>query len=188
MPYDLVPDQFPTLHGDGLTLRELSEEDLRAWFGRLSDARAVALAGDPVATSMEDVIEGLQHHGNAFRRKEGLRWAIVPDSLGTSVGSIGFDDFSQHERSAGIGTAIGRAHWSAGIATRAGRLVLDYGFSALHLDRVWAVALPENARVVRVLEKLGFVLGEDSIAAGHPIGKRTDTLLYHLHRSSRGAA
>ena len=188
MPYDLVPDPFPTLHGDGLTLRELAKGDLPAWFGRLSDAKAAALAGDPVATSMEDVIEALQHHRNAFRRKGGLRWAIVPDSLGTSVGSIGFGDFSQDERSAGIGTAIGRAHWSAGIATRAGRLVLDYGFSALHLEQVWAVVLPENARVIRVLEKLGFVLGEDSIAADRPIGKRTDTLLYHLHQSSRGAA
>ncbi len=185
MPYDLVPDQFPTLRGDGLTLRELSESDLPAWFDRLSDAKAAALAGDPVATSMEEVIEALQHHRNAFRRKEGLRWSIVPDSLGTSVGSIGFDDFSQDERTAGIGAAIGRAHWSAGIASRAGRLALEYGFSALHLEQVWAVVLPENARVIRVLEKLGLVLGEDSIAAARPIGKRTDTLLYRVARSAQ---
>ena len=187
MPYDLVPDQFPTLQGDGLTLRELTEEDLPAWFARLSDAEAAALAGDPVPTSEEDVMEGLRQHRNAFRGKQGLRWAIVPDSLGTSVGTIGFDPLSQDERSAGIGAAIGRAHWGRGVATGAGRLVLDYGFSALRLERVWAVVLPENARVIRVLQKLGFASGRDSETIDRSIGNRTDTLLYDLHRDSWGA-
>ncbi len=32
MPYDRIPDIFPVLQGGGLTLREMREEDLPAWF------------------------------------------------------------------------------------------------------------------------------------------------------------
>jgi len=184
VPYDLIPDSLPTLSGGGLTLRELAEEDLPAWFGRLSDPEAATLAGDPVATSMQDVIDGLAFHQKAFRRKEGVRWAIVPDELGTSVGSIGFGELSQDTRSAALGAAIGRADWGRGIATAAGRLVLDYGFSELSLEQVDAVVLPENSRVIRVLRKLAFVLAGD-LTATRPIGERTDTLVYRLTRAAR---
>lgn len=72
MPYDRIPESFPVLGGEGLTLRELTEEDLPAWFARLSDAEAATLAGDPVATSMQDAIDGLAYHRNAFRAQEGV--------------------------------------------------------------------------------------------------------------------
>jgi len=87
--YALVPDRFPVLRGNGLTLRELIEADLPAWLGRLSDPEAAALAGDPVSTAMQTVIDGLAHHRNAFRNKEALRWSIVPDVVGESVGTMG---------------------------------------------------------------------------------------------------
>jgi ribosomal-protein-alanine N-acetyltransferase len=151
-----VPDLFPILRGEGLLLRELSEADLPAWFARLSDAESAALAGDPVASSIEAAFEGLRHHREAFRNKEGLRWAIVPDALGVSVGSIGLFRFDPAAASAEIGAVVGRAHWSQGIATRAARLVLGYAFDELGLRRIEAAVLERNHAVKRVLEKLGF--------------------------------
>ena len=82
MRYDAVPDCHPILRGHGLTLRELAEEDLPAWFARLSDASAAALAGDPVATSIQDAIDGLRYHQKAFQNKEGMRWAIPAFTAG----------------------------------------------------------------------------------------------------------
>ncbi len=173
-----IPDRFPVLADNGLVLRELTEADLPAWFARLSDSDAAALAGDPVATSMNNVIEGLKYHQQAFREKEGLRWAIALDPQQPGVGSIGFDNFNDDYSRAAIGAALGRDHWGLGIATHAGRLVLDYGFSVLGLIEVWAVVLPENVRVIRVLEKLGFTPGSDAGATDRKIGDRTDTLFY----------
>jgi ribosomal-protein-alanine N-acetyltransferase len=131
MSHDRVPDAFPVLQGGGLTLREMREEDLPAWFARLSDPEAAALAGDPIATSMQVVVDGLAFHREAFRTKEGLRWSIVPDDVGASVGTIGFGTLDQANRKAAIGGAIGRDYWNRGIATEAARLVVNYGFSAL---------------------------------------------------------
>lgn len=160
MSYPPIPDTFPVLRGHGLTLRELTEADLPAWFARLSDTEAATLAGDPVATSIDVVDDGLQFHRQAFRDKTGLRWAIVPDNLGASVGSIGLSSFDPVERVAEVGAAIGRAHWNQGIATRAGLLVFDYAFTTLDLTAIHAVVLRHNAPVIRVLAKLGFAVTE----------------------------
>lgn len=183
MPYDLIPDEFPVLRREGLTLRELSEEDLPAWFGRLSDAEAAALAGDPVATSMQDVIDGLEFHRKAFREKEGLRWSIVPDEVGGSVGSIGFGSLDPQHRSAGIGGAVGRAHWNQGFATSAGRLIVNYGFETLQLERIQAEILTTNAPSIRVVEKLGFE--REGLLRGYRIinDTRRDFFVYALLRS-----
>lgn len=178
MAYDRIPDVFPVLHGEGLTLREMSEEDLPAWFARLSDAEAAALAGDPVATSMQDVVHGLAYHREAFRTKTGLRWAIVPEELGVSVGSIGFGTLDEAERRAEIGAAVGRAYWNQGIATRATRLVVAYGFRELGLGRIEAKTLARNGQSNRVLEKLGFT--REGLLRGYTTGdgERVDHVIY----------
>ena len=53
MAYDRIPDAIPVLKGGGLTLRELTEQDVPAWFKRLTDPEAAAFAGDPTATFHE---------------------------------------------------------------------------------------------------------------------------------------
>ena len=185
MAYVPFPARFPVFRGEGLTLRELSEEDLPAWFERLSDVRAAALAGDPVATSMQDGVDGLAHHRQAFRSRTGLRWAIVPDQTGASVGTIGFGRLDADKRTAEVGAAIGRASWGGGIATRAGRLVLDYGFSKLRLAAIEAVVLPKNARTLRILAGLEFRATGDPCPIDRAVNGRDDSLFYRLERRKR---
>ena len=186
MRYTPFPAGFPELRGDGLLLRELGEADLPAWFARLADREAAALAGDPVANSMDTVVEGLAHHRAAFRSGTGLRWAIEPEGIGESVGSVGLVAFDAQTRSAEIGAAIGRAHWGRSIATRAGRLVAVYGFEELALETIEALVLPENTRTRRVLEKLGFVRSRDECPAERRIAERADTARFVLRREERG--
>jgi len=176
--YPLIPDAVPVLRGDRLVLRELVEADLDAWFSRLSDPEAATLAGDPVATSRQAVVDGLAYHRRALAEREGIRWSIVPDDVGASVGSIGLGRFDASGRSAEIGAAVGRAHWSRGIATAAGRLVIDYASDALALRRIDALVLERNARVRRVLEKLGFVRAGD-VPPDREIGGAGNPSLYY---------
>ncbi len=182
VPYDLIPNEVPVLRGDGIMLRELGEEDLPAWFKRLSDREAATLAGDPIPSSIQEVRGHLEHHRKALRAKEGLRWAIVPDEVGESVGSIGLGSFDQANRSAGIGAAMNRVHWNRGFCTRAGRLVIDYAFHTLGIERIQADALATNAASIRVLEKLGFE--REGLLRGHRVvgDARRDSVLYALLR------
>ncbi len=134
------PDTVPTLSTGTLCLRELTEDDVPAWFERASDPESAVLAGDPIPESIE----------------MGVRWAIVPEGSTDSVGTIGLDITSREKRTAELGIVIGRAHWGKGIGTSAARLVTGYAFGALGLAEIRAEALQRNLASRHLLEKVGF--------------------------------
>ena len=156
MPYRLIPNELPVLHDQVVLLRAMSEEDLPAWFARLTDSESAKLAGDPIAQSMQTCIDGLEHHRNAFINKEGMRWSIVLRNTDQAIGSIGLVKFDPETRSCAMGAAINREYWNLGITTRAAALVARYGFEQLGLERIEADTLTTNIKAMRVLEKLGF--------------------------------
>ena len=61
------PDAVPTLFGDMVYLRELTEDDVPAWFERASDPESAVLAGDPIPESVEMGVHWLQRHRERFR-------------------------------------------------------------------------------------------------------------------------
>jgi ribosomal-protein-alanine N-acetyltransferase len=150
------PDAVPELLGEMVSLRELREDDVPAWFERASDPESSMLSGDPIPESVQMGVPWLQLHRERFRQQTGIRWAIVPKGSTDSVGSIGLTITSIEERSAELGIVIGRAYWGKGIGTSAARVVIPYAFNALGLAEIRAEFLQSNAASKRVLEKLGF--------------------------------
>ena len=65
------------------------------------------------------------------------------------LGGIERDDLA-------IGYEFAPAYWGQGYATEANRRILEYAFRTLKCDRIAAMARRENARSLRVLQKLGF--------------------------------
>jgi ribosomal-protein-alanine N-acetyltransferase len=54
-----------------------------------------------------------------------------------------------------VGYAIARPYWGRGLATEGARASLRYGFERIGLDRIIALAVPENVASRRVMEKAG---------------------------------
>jgi [ribosomal protein S5]-alanine N-acetyltransferase len=54
-----------------------------------------------------------------------------------------------------VGYRLLKGHWGQGYATECARASIACGFDELGLDRIVAVALPENTASRRVLEKCG---------------------------------
>jgi [ribosomal protein S5]-alanine N-acetyltransferase len=61
-----------------------------------------------------------------------------------------------------------REHWGKGVGTLAARAMIQYGFEVLGLARVHAVALVENVRSARVLEKAGMRVEKNLLWHGLP--------------------
>jgi len=150
------PDAVPEFLGDVVSLRELTVEDVPAWFQRASDPESSALSGDPIPESPQMGVPWLERHRERFRQQTGIQWAIVPTGSVESVGSIGLTITSKAERIAELGIVIGRAHWGQGIGTSAARLVLPYAFNTLGLTEIRAEFLQSNVASRRLLEKVGF--------------------------------
>ena len=67
-----------------------------------------------------------------------------------------------------IGWRLRRDAWGAGLATEAARAVFDHGFMTLGLPEVVADIHPENARSIRVAEKIGLILRGRRLHHGEP--------------------
>ena len=152
------PDAVPALFADMLYLRELTEDDVPAWFERATDPESAVLAGDPVPESVEMGFQWLQRHRERFRQQASTRWAIVEKGSTDSVGTIGLTITSREKRIAELGIVIGRAYWGKGIGTSAAHLVTGYAFSTLGLAKIQAEVLQRNRASRRLLEKVGFHL------------------------------
>jgi [ribosomal protein S5]-alanine N-acetyltransferase len=152
------PDAVPALFTDMLYLRELTEDDVPAWFERASDPESAVLAGDPIPESVEMGFQWLQRHRERFRQQAGIRWAIVPKGSTDSVGTIGLAITSKEERIAELGIVIGRTYWGKGIGTSAAHLVTGYAFGTPGLAEIQAEVLQRNLASRRLLEKVGFQL------------------------------
>lgn len=82
---------------------------------------------------------------------------FLPD--GTVIGDVALQDIDWKNRSCSLGLGIAKlAHRSKGYGTEAVKLLLDYGFTNLGLERIVANTLEQNRGAQRSLEKLGFAL------------------------------
>ena len=59
-------------------------------------------------------------------------------------------------------------YWGRGLATEAGKVCLNFAFDTLSLSDVDAFVLPENARSIGVLKKLGMTFVETLVMDGQP--------------------
>lgn len=108
--------------------------------------------GFPYPYTLEDahlfIDKALQQNPPSF-------FAIVYE--GQYVGNISLvPGRDVYRKSAEIGYFIGEAFWGKGIATRAVKLIVNYGFEKLNIIRIHTGVYDYNVASMRVLEKCGF--------------------------------
>jgi RimJ/RimL family protein N-acetyltransferase len=101
-----------------------------------------------------------------------VEWQDEPGFLGW-CGLFPLEDSGLIE----IGYRYVRAAWGQGIASEAGRAVLDHGFRDLGIDPIVAVTHPDNRASQRVLEKIGLK------ARGRAFHYGLSLAFYHLSRA-----
>lgn len=137
-----------------MRLRPVQERDLPQFVRWLQDrelTRWLAAIGDP--PSLEEEYDWW-HDKRAD--PDSILWAIDSPE-GRLVGTVELRLTMRAER-AEMGIAIhDKAQWNKGLGTDAARLVVDYAFEELNLNRVELTTDEENARAIRCYEKVGFV-------------------------------
>ncbi len=143
------------LRGPSLSLRYFVPDDAPALFELASDPEVTQFfSWGPYTDESEprEFIERLTREREEGRR---LELGIVgPDDR--PIGLTGFSDFSRRDRRATVGTWLGREHWGSGANNESKALILSLGFRHLGLNRVTALASPDNRRSLRALERIGF--------------------------------
>ena len=119
---------------------------------------------------------------------EGRPWAANPrfqlavtlKTTGRLIGNCGIRRETDDALEADIGYELDPAFWGHGYATEAMRAVVGRGFSEMHVHRISAWCIADNAGSVRVLEKLGMQREGRLREKLYFKGRWWDTLLYAI--------
>jgi len=130
-----------------------------------------------------DSIEGGSNWFDEIQKSQGLqhiRLGIFFND-GTIIGDIALQDIEQWNRSCTIGIGIAKIeNRRNGYGKEAIRLIVDYGFSNLGLERIVANTLEMNVATQKSFERLGFTLEGRERQAVYFGGKKYDRLNYAL--------
>jgi|JI8StandDraft_2_1071088.scaffolds.fasta_scaffold05372_2 ribosomal-protein-alanine N-acetyltransferase len=178
----------PRIAGDGLTLRAPEMADFPGWVALREKSRAFLAPWEPLWP--EDDLSRAAFRRRLDRLREevaeetGFSFLILAGESEELVGGITLSNIRRRAAQTGtLGYWMGQPFAGQGHMTRAVRLLSDFAFRTLDLERLEAACLPENAASIRVLEKAGFRREGYARAYLAIAGRRRDHVLYGLLKS-----
>lgn len=162
----------PFLETDRLVIRNWRARDWRLVRPMVLDSDVMRYIGHYHPWSEEETRRFVCNRILDYERHGWTMWPLVLKETGKFIGYCGFlrRRYGEYEGEIEIGYALARDAWGVGLAAKAGGRILDYGFKALSFDRVIASARPENARSIRVMEKMGMhSIGDSLNDRGRPV-------------------
>lgn len=147
----------PFIIGKKLYLRGLERKDL--------EGNYFQWANDPEVTyymfmgAYPNTIEALQEeYDKLIKSKNDVVFAIIDKKTDTHIGNVGLYTINWISRSGELRIIIGeKKYWGKGYGTEATKLVLEYAFDKLNLNKVWLGVNVEHVAAVRCYENAGFV-------------------------------
>ncbi|WP_138494987.1 GNAT family N-acetyltransferase [Paenibacillus pinistramenti] len=147
--------QSPNFETDRLLLRKLSLADAEDYFRVASNAEVTAQTIWARHTVIEDSINYIQGVLEKYRKREAFHWGIIHKSTGRLIGRTGLIKIDQEHEKAELGYVLSSDYWSQGIITEATKMIIEYGFMELGLNRIEARCNYNNPGSFKVMEKLG---------------------------------
>ncbi len=153
-----------TFETDRLILRERTLEDLENCIEMDQDLEVVKYIPEIVELINGPVSSYNKHRVFVKNRieavyPEGLGyWTIETKGLGEFIGWILLIPIDNIGPDIEIGWRLKQIHWGKGYATEAARVILQYAFNSVELEKIVADIHYLNQGSIRVAEKLGFKL------------------------------
>lgn len=154
-----LPEDFfarlPILETPRLTLRKMTMRDAPDIFHYSRDeevARHVLWEAHQSLWETRGYVRFLLHQ---YRSGLPGSWGIELKETGRVIGTIGYMNYSEDNRTAEIGYSLSREHWGKGLMTEALTAVIDESFRTLKLHRIEAMHFTDNPASGRVMAKCG---------------------------------
>ena len=163
---------------DRLLLRQFRESDLDPYAEMCADPEVMRFLGGETMSREEAWRHMADMLGHWHLRGYGM-YAVEEKVSGRFVGRIGFynpEGWPGFE----IGWSLARGAWGRGFATEGARAALGLAFTQLDRAHVISLIQPDNARSIRVAERVGEKLEGTTELLG------TEVLVYGLHRTAGG--
>lgn len=151
----------PTLTGHLVELRPFNKEATRAMLDILKDPEVLIKTGS-VSSSEEVNTESSNEETRRWyetrnTQKGRLDLAIFCKKTQQYVGEVVFNDYDPKNHSVNYRIAVGEKGRGRGLGTEATKLMVDYGFTELSLNRISLEVFEFNKRARYVYSSCGFV-------------------------------
>jgi [ribosomal protein S5]-alanine N-acetyltransferase len=146
-------NQVPELHGDVTTLREVGASDVYTLFTLFSDPAVTAYMAPPPPTLAK--FAGFVEWAHRQRAQgRGVCFGIVPEGMTAAVGifQVRLDPTSP---GAEWGFVLSAHFWSTGVFVDAANVLVQFAFTAMHVERLEARIALRNRRAHAAVQKLG---------------------------------
>lgn len=160
------------LETNRLFIREIDFTDENDLFEMDSDPQVHLYIDKKPVISIEQIREAinalqLQYHENSIGR-----WAVIDKQTKECIGWAGLKLFKEqmnhHQDFHELGYRFKQKHWGKGYASEASKAIIDYAWSHLAINDIYAITDPENIQSQNVLKKLGFKYVETFNYDGEP--------------------
>lgn len=182
----------PTIETSRLRLRPWREQDAAAYAELLRDDEVMRYLGSGFRYRLKRTAAAIVAAFSDLEARRAIRkliehwelhgfgeWAAEDKTSGRLVGKIGLHhhaDWRAEEVKVEVGWLLARDSWGKGYATEGAVASLVDAFERVGLDRVISIALVENGRSVRVMERIGLSL------VGRARWRRSDVCWYAIDR------
>ena len=136
-----------------LILRPMNEADADAVFAMRSDADVMRFIR-PMQMKRSEAQGWINLVSSRWETEKIGFCAVIEKASGKFIGWCGLWRL-QETKETEVGYALFKEFWSKGFAVEAAEAVLRYGFNDLNLEKIVAVAEPENKNSRRVMERIG---------------------------------
>ncbi len=175
----ITPVKF--VEGEKVYLRPIEEQDLQLiYFGKNNPlVRETLFLFYPI--TLEQVKQEITTY---ITSKENLYFTIVEKKTDIPIGQTAFVRIDYVSRMATYFLAIYNPnYWSKGYGTEATKLMVEYGFDILNLNRIQLHVAVENQFAVRAYKKCGFIIEGTLREAMYHHNKYCDFYLMSILRS-----
>ena len=142
------------LESDRLLFRKFTPEDLDALINLRSDEEVIKYLGGKKLQNPQAIEKRLQFYIDCYEKFGFGVCAIIWKANGEMIGWGGLMPLEETGEIE-VGYGMTKEFWGKGIGFETARAWLEYGFNVAGLDRIVAIAYPENTASRRIMEKCG---------------------------------
>jgi len=137
-------------------VRQCEISDKNGYLAFWDDPQVMQYIGDGTWGGGEKVIEQVIQKNLDFYKIHphfGF-WAVIDKETGGLVGEAGLS-IVEETGEIEAGYILRQSYWGKGLGTELLNALIQYGFQTLNLEEIMAVAHPENAGSIRIMQKCG---------------------------------
>ncbi len=160
-------ERYPKIESEEILLKQIEKYDLNDYVEINMDERLYQYKpGEPrkTASAVKNIIG---HHERDFLKRQIINLGIYSkEENNKMIGVAEIFDFDSKVSYVTIGYTLNYNYWGKGIATKTTKLLLNFLFNEIDVNRIQAFVIPENVKSRNVLLRNNFI-EEGTIRQGY---------------------